>query len=208
MKYKIENLEFEKDENFDTVEINYDVHYTDPEDVIIPNFLRFENLINFINQSDEELKKQLDLLYSSLYGYGPKEIDFLRLIEEESNINLKYWIKKYFENDNNTEDFFEKHKEYCKKPIPPKKLNKIVEDLGSSYNSLGILEKKFREGYNEIDKAITEIALKHYPELLESDAETLKQLKGLFGDEAYSALIKVEDLLGYRLTIKKDLMKT
>lgn len=178
MKYTLTKFSIDNDLDFNGIDLSYiNIFYctSDGTEIDLPIIVPFETLFEFIKKEDIKAYMYLEKMRLSIRGYGPKHSKLLELIDSEGFDLIPYVIKLFNEFD---EDLFEKQVNLAKEISGLKgqeQIESLVEELDDMVdNDLREYNIKIIDFTNDVDQALHEVTLKHFPEIFEKEKKYIE----------------------------------
>jgi len=207
MKYTYENFRFEFEEDLDMVNIVFELHFTEPKELIVPKFITFRYIYKYIAKKNAALATYIDKLRSGIPGYGPNEIKLINMLNND-HIDLFDWTQKWYEEGGWAKAEFEQWEKIVKRsPEEQQKLEETVAMLDKRYDNMAKSIKRSRECCNELEKAVTTVILKFYPEIMESNSDIIHEFGYLFVSEIQDIENKAQQLRQKAMDANENLKK-
>jgi hypothetical protein len=201
MKYTIHNLRHEvHDLAHDSVDFRFEIHFTEPDDVIVNQAWSYHSFCSYLHDKQPEFYKYLCSIRESIDGWGPCEDRIFEAMEEESLHQLYEYFEAYLMQADWISKALEQHLLIISaKPEQQMKIQqgaeRIVAEANENIQSLNQSHKRYLQFCETVQRQIRETATEVYPELIDGDAEQLREFKELFGSDIRSMYKRIENML-------------
>lgn len=201
MRYTIQNLSHTVHDLDDNIVIfHFDIHFTEPENLVVKKyFLDYSMVASYIGQKHPDFYNYLKSVHSSIDHWGPCEDKLFEEMGEEALQQLYGFAEEYLLQADWVPELYGREKKF-RSETPQKKAEvqqqakKVVADLGSGKESMKAAQRKYYLFCETVEKQIRQTAAEVYPELVDGDAEQLKEFKYMFVSDIQAMYSKIEKM--------------
>ena len=201
MRYTIQNiLHRSSDLDDHIIHFEFEVHFTEPEEMIVNYFYGYSLLSGYINKNHPEFYAYLKKVQKSIDGWGPQEHRVMEEIGEEALQQLYAYLEEYLLQADWLPKLFEREKERLSQTEQQqikthRTAEKIVKELGALESPMKTAQKNYLKFCETVEKQIRQTAAEVFPELVDGDAEQLEEFRYLFVRDIQSMHERIEKML-------------
>ncbi len=202
MRYTIQNISHEvHDLDDDCIYFRFDIHFTEHEELtVIKYFESFSSLFYYIRDKHPDFHAYLQSVRGSIDGWGPCEPRILEAMGEEALQQLYNYLEEFMLCTDWVPELYELEKrrrsESVQEQIKTKKgADKVVASLGMNAGLMKYEQKRYYRFCETVEKQIRQTAAEVYPELVDGDAEQLKEFKHMFVRDIQSMHSRIQTMI-------------
>jgi hypothetical protein len=185
----------------DVIYFYYDIHFSEPEEVIVKNFFsHYGSLLDFIEQKHPEFYQYIDSVRRSVDGYGPCERRTMEAMGEDAVSRLYACLEEYLSGADWMEKIFLHEKNL--QSMPSEEQLKLQENAAEAFNKLSEessafrdSQKQYRDFCESVTRSVREISLRVYPQIADLEPEKLKEFQNLFVREIQAMHERIDKFL-------------
>jgi len=187
---------------------DFEMHFTEPEKIIVNSHYTYARLLHFIKQEDEAFGNFLQGVRNGMDRHGPCEHLVFEAIGDEAIERVYEYLELCLKKTDLGAKIYEHDKQV--RSITPeqraemaRKAQEIVANMQQMVKpKKGVNPDRHNLFRDEATKLMRDLATKYYPEVFDADSEQLKEFKHLFSRDIDSMHSKI-DSFAYKIAKAK-----